>query len=93
MGNGMPVRFNRTLLDMLGTLEPDKKKDWKRYAHPLVQAYNSTSHESTGYNHFSSCLISYIIGIWDFSQQETAFIKVCGQPEGEAFFQNNSKSH
>lgn len=51
MGNGMPKRFNCTLLDMLGTLEPDKK-DWKRYVNPLVHAYNSTRHESTSYTPF-----------------------------------------
>ena len=27
MGNGMPERFNQTLLNMLGTLEEDKKSD------------------------------------------------------------------
>jgi hypothetical protein len=27
MGNGMTARFNRTLLEMLGTLEPEKKKN------------------------------------------------------------------
>lgn len=32
---------------MLGTLEPDKKKDWKIYVAPLVHAYNCPKHEST----------------------------------------------
>ena len=36
MGNGMTERFNRTLLEMLGTLEPEKKKHWKAHVGPLV---------------------------------------------------------
>ena len=48
MGNGMCERFNRTLLDMLGSLEPSKKSDWKTNVGPLVHAYNCTRHESTG---------------------------------------------
>lgn len=52
MGNGLPERFNRTLLEMLGTLEPEKKKDWKRYVNPLDHAHNSMRHESTGYTPF-----------------------------------------
>ena len=47
MGNGMTERFNRSLLDMLGTLEPHQKPNWKPHVAPLVHAYNCTRHEST----------------------------------------------
>ncbi|XP_067662575.1 uncharacterized protein [Haliotis asinina] len=52
MGNGMCERFNRTLCDMLGTLSPDKKRDWKNYVGPLVHAYNCIRHETTGQTPF-----------------------------------------
>jgi hypothetical protein len=47
-GNGMPERFNQTLLNMLGTLEDKKKLNWKAHVPALVHAYNSTRHETTG---------------------------------------------
>ena len=48
-GNAGPERFNRTLINMLGTLENNQKADWKKYINALVFAYNNTTHESTGY--------------------------------------------
>lgn len=46
---GNPVeRFNRTLLDLLGTLEDKKKEEWRKYVRPLVHAYNCTRNDSTG---------------------------------------------
>ena len=50
MGNGSVERQNQTLLKMLGTLDPDKKCDWKSYVGPLVQAYNATRSDATGYS-------------------------------------------
>lgn len=46
---GNPVeRFNRTLLDLLGTLEDKKKEEWRKYVRPLVHAYNCTRNDVTG---------------------------------------------
>uniref|UniRef100_A0A3B3S2Q0 Gypsy retrotransposon integrase-like protein 1 n=1 Tax=Paramormyrops kingsleyae TaxID=1676925 RepID=A0A3B3S2Q0_9TELE len=48
-GNGTTERFNRTLLNMLGTLEPHLKPRWHEYVDAMTHAYNCTRHDSTGY--------------------------------------------
>lgn len=49
-GNGTTERFNRTLMNMLGTLDPDKKPRWHEYIDALTHAYNCTQHDSTGFS-------------------------------------------
>ena len=51
-GNGLCKRFNRTLLNMLGTLSDVQKQDLKSYLPAMTHAYNSTQHSSTGYSPF-----------------------------------------
>ena len=52
VGKGMVVRFNRTLLKILGTLEEHQKQDWKSYVSSLVHAHNASRHDGTGIFHF-----------------------------------------
>ncbi len=52
MGNGQVERFNRTLLDMLSTLSPNEKSNWKEFVAPVVHAYNCTKNSSTGQSPF-----------------------------------------
>lgn len=83
MGNGMTERFNHTLLNMMGTLEEDKKRDWKTYVPALVQAYNATKHDSTGYSPFFLMLgrhprlpIDVVMGIHpEEDQKETDYVR------------------
>lgn len=49
-GDPQPERFNRTLLSMLGTLDPSQKPKWSQHISQLVHAYNSTRNDATGYS-------------------------------------------
>lgn len=50
MGNGATERFNQTLLNMLGTLDEQQKRDWKSFVAPIVHAYNCARHDTTGFS-------------------------------------------
>ncbi|XP_073318838.1 retrovirus-related Pol polyprotein from transposon 412 [Pagrus major] len=49
-GDPQPERFNRTVLSMLGTLDPAQTSKWSQHISLLVHAYNSTRNDATGYS-------------------------------------------
>ena len=48
--NGQCERFNSTLINMLGTLPPEKKSEWKSHIGTLVHAYNCTRNSAMGFS-------------------------------------------
>ena len=50
MGNGIVEKFNKTLLNMLGTLQDNQKADWKSHLPTLI--HNAATHDSTGFSPF-----------------------------------------
>ena len=53
MGNGHCERMNRTIINILKTLEQKYKNNWKNNIKKLTFAYNNTKHKTTGYSpHF-----------------------------------------
>ena len=50
MTNGQCERFNKTLLNMLGTLTDEEKSDWKSHLSAMTFAYNCTRNASTNYS-------------------------------------------
>lgn len=49
-GDPQPERFNRTLLDMLGTLKPNRKRKWSQHIGHLVHSYNCMPNKATGFS-------------------------------------------
>lgn len=47
-GNGVCERFNQTLLSLLGSLSEADQNHWPQKLPALLQAYNNTTHGSTG---------------------------------------------
>ena len=48
--NGLCERFNSTLINMLGTLPPEKKSKWENHIGTLVHAYNCIRNSATGFS-------------------------------------------
>uniref|UniRef100_A0A672GGI4 Gypsy retrotransposon integrase-like protein 1 n=1 Tax=Salarias fasciatus TaxID=181472 RepID=A0A672GGI4_SALFA len=79
-GDPQPERFNRTLLSMLGTLDPKQKLRWSQKISQLVHAYNCSQNEATGYSPYllmfgreSRLPIDTCFGVYDESEKTRSY--------------------
>ena len=52
MGDGQVERMNRTIINMLKTLNDNQKSNWKKHVSKMSFAYNSTVNKATGFSPF-----------------------------------------
>ena len=73
-GNAQCEKFNQTLLNMIGTLDPTDKARWQQWVPTLTHAYNCTRCESTGFSPYYlmyGCLLRLPIDIeYEVTQSE-----------------------
>ena len=62
--NGLCEWFNGTLLNMLKTLTPEQKKDWKSHVPTLVHVYNCTRNAATGFSPYYLLLEGSLGSLW-----------------------------
>ena len=55
-GNSQCERFNRTMFNLLKTLNKEQKSDWAAYLSTMAFAYNATPHSSTGFQPYEAML-------------------------------------
>lgn len=86
---GNPVeRFNRTLLQMLGTLNTKEKSNWNDFVKPLVHAYNCTRNDVTGFSPYE-----LMFGRQPRLPVDLAFgLPVNSQPESHSKYVQNLKN-
>ena len=62
--NGQCESFNGTLLNMLRTLTPEQKRDWKSHIPALVHTYNCTSNAATGFSPYYLLFDGSLGSLW-----------------------------
>lgn len=79
-GDPQPERFNRTLLTMLGTLDPKQKQKWSQKISQLVHAYNCSQNDATGYSPYllmfgrEACLpVDICFGVTEDNQKTKSY--------------------
>ncbi|XP_055004473.1 uncharacterized protein LOC129407440 [Boleophthalmus pectinirostris] len=101
-GNGTTERYNRTLMNMLGTLEPHQKPRWHEHVDAMTHAYNCTQHDSTGYTPYYLMFgrhprlpVDLVFGLSDSrkSCEYSEYVQTLHTALSKAYAQANQSSH
>ena len=101
-GNGTTERFNRTLMNMLGTLEPHLKPRWHEHLDAMTHAYNCTRHDSTGFTPYYLMFgrhprlpVDLIFGLADTNEKGgySEYVQTLHDSLSQAYAQANETSH
>ena len=89
-GNGMTERYNSSLLNMLGTLDPSLKAEWHAQVSLLVHAYNCTPHSVTHvspyylmFDRHPNLLLDIVMDLQRNEHLAAPAIPVCEKSQGQ----------